>query len=91
MNTMRQQTIIPLAIAGKAPNSDPTASFSPWFLLITLSGLKARTDLRTLKLFRVCWFNVAASLFPLYKRIKSQPIQTKKSIWLEPLLMYPLR
>ena len=47
---MRQQTIRPLAMAGNAPNSDPTASFKPWLLLIILSGLRALSDLKTFKL-----------------------------------------
>lgn len=80
MKTIRQHTIIPLAIAGIAPNNDPTASYNPWFRLITRRGLSALRDRRTLKLFNVYSFNPESKIeLSFILIIKSHPIHTKKS------------
>ena len=64
MKTASSVTIKPFTIAGSAPNSDPTASFIPWFLLTTRRGLRALKARKTFKLLNVSFWNCSSLPVP---------------------------
>ena len=84
----RVQISIPLAIAGRAVNSDDTASLSPSFFEIILRGRRALSTLSTFNVLNV----LISNDYPLSKNFQtkmkvSHPIETKKSILFESLVI----